>query len=712
MRTFVGHIQLLMKTAAVLLLLLAFASSAIAQNFTWHQTKGPFGAGSYQYVGASNGGVVLATDKHVYASVDGGLKWEANSDGLPTSSYLVSAGIHGRIFATSKNLLYLQNSIKGSWTNLPLPDTITSLLTSVVEDSIGGILVNQIGAMPFYSTDNGQSWHVLNFADSTYQVQDMAATSDHSIYLLTFGGNVFRSADGGVSWIKKWSIIRDPVRSRIISKGNTIYVFGRNSACSFSIDQGSTWKRMSVTLPDSAISGFTITPKGSWIVNVVSSKAIYRPTLGNYRSTDQGQTWDSLGMIGRDLVADSSGVLYIANYRSTDDGFNWQPMTLDGVRDRAPIAITEDSTNEVMFSMPNMGLFVTSDNGGSFTLRALRAITCLANSPDGTLYGGARGIYFSSDRGRNWRHDSTNVHLLVSTCLSLIRANTGTFYTGCAEGIVYGYHPGDTAWDGPHGLIDQVPVPAMAANRKGRPFAILATGMFRLDTILGVWQQITLNANSAFKALAVDSSDRLLVSTQDGRLYTSADDGDNWDSIPVGLPKGSYISQLLITPDSSLYAGCTADSGTKQGILHWNRVLSKWELRNKGLITPDHSDIPAISLLSYAGGHLFAVTTDRGAFVSGGPEGVSTRSIEAAALSVMPNPLRDNAIVSFSLNGDSYVRMGLMDLLGRKVLDLANRFYSAGGHSIQLNTTAPSGVYVLHMQTDAGVSNSRVTITR
>jgi len=701
-----------MKFTAILLLLITFASPATAQKFTWHQTNGPFGAGSYQYVGASNGGVVLATDKRSYSSNNGGLSWQPNSDGLPPGAYQISEGFHGRMFATRKNLLYLQNTVKGAWINVPLPDTSITLLTSVVEDSVSGIFVNQIGAKPYHSTDNGQSWHVLNFSDSTYQVQDMAVTSDHSIYLLSFGGNVFRSSDTGATWSKKFSITRDPVRSRLVGFGNTIFVYGRNSACSFSTDQGSTWKRISTTLPDSTISGFTITHRGSWIVYAVSTKAIYRPPLGNYRSTDQGRTWDSLGMVGRDIVADSSGVLYISNYRSTDDGLTWQPMLLDGVRDRSPLAIVEDSTNEVMFSMPNMGLFVTPDKGASFSLRALRAFTSFATSPDGTLYAGARGIYYSKDRGRNWRPDSTNVHLLVSNCLSLIRASTGTFYTGCAEGIVYSYHPGDTAWDGPHGLIDQIAVPAMAATKKGRPFAIVANAVFRLDTFFGVWQQLSLTVSSNFKALAVDSLDRVLLATQNGNFYFSANDGDSWDSIIDGLPKGSYLSQLLITPDGDLYAGCAADSGATQGMLHWNALMAKWEQMNTGLITTDHTDLPSITLLAYASGHLYAATSDRGTFVSGSPGEINTRTIEPTLLSVMPNPFHENATVSFRLNRDSYIRMGLMDLLGRKILDLANRFYAAGEHSIRLNTTAPSGVYVLRMQSEAGISNYRITSTR
>lgn len=529
-------------------LLLLFARVSSAQQISWRQTNGPFGAGTYQYVGVSNGGAALATDKHIYASRDGGKHWQSNSNGLPSGSYIVSAGQRGRLLATLAGGVYVQPVLNSNWLKLPLQDTTTTQLLGVMEDTSGTIIVNQLGAKPFISNDNGQTWSVLGLVDSTYQVQDMAVAADQSFYLLTFGGNLFSSGDRGKSWAKKFSINRDPVRSRVITVGNTIYLFGRNSSAYLSNDQGASWKRWTAALPDSTISGFVTTPDGSWIVDAVSSKAIYRPVIGNYRSKNNGVSWDSIGNIGRDIVADSSGVLYLSSYNSTDEGSTWHPMTLSGVRDRAPNAIIEDSTHEVLLSMPNMGLFTTNDNGGSFTPRALRAFNCFAKTRGDTIYAGTRGISYSTDRGRTWLHDSTNSHLLVSNCLSLICNNAGTLFTGCNEGIVYNFHPGDTAWDGPHGLIDQTPVLAITSNNKGRAFAILPGGMYRIEPIFQVWQQVPLTVSSPFKALAVDSSERLLASTEDGRLYTSADDGESWDSIPVNLPEAPISHRFLLRP--------------------------------------------------------------------------------------------------------------------------------------------------------------------
>jgi photosystem II stability/assembly factor-like uncharacterized protein len=700
-----------MKSLAVFFVCL-FVTDASAQKVVWHQTNGPFGAGSYQYVAASTGGVALATDKHVYASTDGGKSWQPNFEGLPTGAMQLSAGYQGRIFATFRDQLFLQRSLGMTWIKLPIADTITTQLLSVVEDRHGVILANQIGAKPFRSQDSGKTWSLLNFVDSTYQVQDLSIAPDQSFYLLSYGGNVFRSSDGGNSWVKKLSITRDPARSRVIAVGNAVCAFGRNSAAFISHDQGASWKRMTLTLPDSTISDLVITHSGAWIVNAVSSKAIYRPTLGNYRSNDHGLKWDSLGVIGQGIVADSSGELYLANYNSANDGSTWNPMPLTGVRDRAPNALIEDSTHEVLFSMPNMGLFASADNGKSFTLRALRAFNCFATTADGTLYAGSRGISLSIDRGRTWRRDSTNAHLLVSTCLSLVCANTGTLYTGCNEGIAYNYHPGDTAWDGPHGLIDQKPVVAMASNRNGRPFAMLPGGMFRLEPFFGVWQPIALTVSSTFTALAVDSSQRVIAATRDGKLYFSIDEGQSWDSTVTGLPRGGYVSQIAVTADGDLYLGCAADSGAAAGILFWDLTHANFQPMDQGLVTAGHSDLPSITLLKYAAGNLYAATSDRGLFVTAGPEHVGASAIISAQLSIYPEPAQDHIWLSFTLKESSDVAFVMSDICGRTVTTIPAGHFSAGVQRLQLPLALRSGIYSLRMLTEEGATNKLIVVSR
>lgn len=85
---------------------------------------------------------------------------------------------------------------------------------------------------------------------------------------------------------------------------------------------------------------------------------------------------------------------------------------------------------------------------------------------------------------------------------------------------------------------------------------------------------------------------------------------------------------------------------------------------------------------------------------------------ETAALRVYPNPIRDAATVEFS-GADARVRLALYDLLGREVAVLYDGYGSATAQRMGFSTRglAP-GVYVLRMESGAGVQAQKVSVVR
>lgn len=107
-----------------------------------------------------------------------------------------------------------------------------------------------------------------------------------------------------------------------------------------------------------------------------------------------------------------------------------------------------------------------------------------------------------------------------------------------------------------------------------------------------------------------------------------------------------------------------------------------------------------------------------GAFFYGGaPAAAGEASADGvpgrAPLGVYPNPADGAATVAFALADADEVRVGVYDVLGRRVAALANGSFSAGRHAMPLDTAAlPPGVYVVRIETTRGARVHRLTVAR
>jgi hypothetical protein len=72
----------------------------------------------------------------------------------------------------------------------------------------------------------------------------------------------------------------------------------------------------------------------------------------------------------------------------------------------------------------------------------------------------------------------------------------------------------------------------------------------------------------------------------------------------------------------------------------------------------------------------------------------------ALSLSTAPNPLSDEADISFSLPLSGFASISLLDMRGTRIASVAEGTFNAGAHSLPLNTShLSSGQYILVLQT-------------
>ena len=89
-----------------------------------------------------------------------------------------------------------------------------------------------------------------------------------------------------------------------------------------------------------------------------------------------------------------------------------------------------------------------------------------------------------------------------------------------------------------------------------------------------------------------------------------------------------------------------------------------------------------------------------------------------AALQVYPNPFNPATTITFMLNREMAVEIGVYSLTGRRVISLANHTFATGSHSLTWNgrdsggRDLPSGSYVVRLQTETGVEAKRVTLIK
>lgn len=88
-------------------------------------------------------------------------------------------------------------------------------------------------------------------------------------------------------------------------------------------------------------------------------------------------------------------------------------------------------------------------------------------------------------------------------------------------------------------------------------------------------------------------------------------------------------------------------------------------------------------------------------------------SADATVGSVFPNPTSARATITFSLPSAGFVRLSVLDPIGRRVATLAEGDYAVGNHTVEWESArASSGVYTISLETSTGTVSKRLTVVR
>lgn len=252
------------------------------------------------------------------------------------------------------------------------------------------------------------------------------------------------------------------------SNPNTIYLGAPAGGIWKSIDNGTTWTPLTDELPQIGVSGIAVDYSNSNVIYIATGDkdAGDSYSVGVYKSTDGGLTWNPTGTMGGSnpsragdilIHPTNNQILWCATnngiYKTTNAGISWtQVQTGDFAQGNIRLKPSDPST---VYAVSNNRFYKSTNEGNSFTqintgLPANSSRLLLDVTPADANYiyilsangsGDMQGIYRSTNGGTNWTKTSSNEastgdvfespQAWYDLALAVSPTNADEIYTGC-----------------------------------------------------------------------------------------------------------------------------------------------------------------------------------------------------------------------------------------------------------------------------------------
>jgi photosystem II stability/assembly factor-like uncharacterized protein len=345
----------------------------------------------------SSGLYVGTSDYGVFKSKNMGESWSQINSGLKNKDVFHISLNKDYHFATTFDGVYRKLANTKQW-DYKVEGLTNTCINSIVSFN-NKLFAGTHGAGLHYSTDQGVNWHRLNLFSGRNYIFDVYSTGQNifviasSNYLYPFGGKLYRSSNGGQTWIEKSNGF-DTGLLECIAGNEDFSLVGSEYGLFKSFDQGNTWIKVLNGVPNNInVSDVAIYDSVAIVVN---------GTSGIFRTENFGEDWEylqvpglfsgqSIKAIGKEFYLGSGSVNEI--FKSIDYGKTWNelnvPLSNSSVQDFAG-----DGKNIFASLSRDGGIIATSDSGKHW-VRINQSLTvtdikCLLYEND-DLYAGSNG---------------------------------------------------------------------------------------------------------------------------------------------------------------------------------------------------------------------------------------------------------------------------------------------------------------------------------
>ncbi len=415
----------------------------------------------------SNVGYACASSGLIYKTTDGGYNWTEVGDttNFTSSLYKIAVVNENVVYVSGSSGTLLKTTDGGAtWSK----DSFSFEYDGKVQTLDGGLAFcnENVGVVAVYTSkaygstwythDGGATWNYVQVPFmpivSKQSFYDADAVGDSTIVLVGYGYSVFKSTDGGKTYMDMGTATSENVYFKTVHAVDTdTYVAGGMIGhVAITTDGGASWSDIDLPVAHTiyalhfvdAQTGFVFSGQGQW-----------------FKTHDGGLTWEHIldwpNLALKTISATPNGTLLTAGYRgnsslSTDGGQTWSYL------DNTMTGFT-DYLNASAFANDNIGLlgggsgnlFRTTDGGATWTL--IDSADNPMRTDDKTIYAicfmdentalaaGSKGYIMKSiDAGATWTKlyntEDNSIYSLcaVSSKQVLAGASSGQLYVSNA----------------------------------------------------------------------------------------------------------------------------------------------------------------------------------------------------------------------------------------------------------------------------------------
>jgi photosystem II stability/assembly factor-like uncharacterized protein len=526
----------------------------------------------------------------------------------------------------------------GRWRPAPGLEGGTITALAVDPQHPDTVFAATIQAGVFKSADGGRTWRSLNLPSRVGRPDAIAiAPADPETLYVGTGRGVAKTTDGGRSWrltgsdlvgkrkrgeiywrVGGWVRGDGFVYTLVVDQRDPdiVYAGTWNRGVLKSTDGGASWQRTGL----GAVSQLLFDPRDPGTIYAAAVGAVIaygdaiervsdgagRGRSGVFKSSDQGESWDPVGLQGTTVHAlaldpEHPGTMYAGTHtkgilKTTDGGANWRDAGLKG-QTITGLTLDPSNTDILYATTPNWGggVFKNEDGGRSRSWRSINAgtpppltghefSTALALDPrnPATIYVATKGdlpseegggVSKSLDGGRSWRSTNAGLNGARVSALALAPGSPGTAYAAVVGRGVF--KRADGRWRAVNtGLMNSGDAGVAVDPQDPATVYAGALGGIYKSTNGGANWRASLRAARHFRpddsrvhsgvALAVDPQHRTTVYTitaslndppaYESLIYRSRDGGRTWPRFSqvqaVGVPEalGAIADQPDPTP--------------------------------------------------------------------------------------------------------------------------------------------------------------------
>jgi photosystem II stability/assembly factor-like uncharacterized protein len=413
----------------------------------------------------------LATDDGLFKSTNAAQSWSAVNAGL--SSLVVKAlaidpGNPLVLYAGTESGVFKSTNGATSWSTINSGIAVQTVKAVAIDPVNSAIAYAGTGGEIFKSQNGGAGWTPANSGLRSVNVSHLTVDPQNAnnVYAVTSVGRMLKSSDSGASWSDSsnglagfvQALVIDPAHSSTIYAGTYPTSDANTGGVFKSTNGGASWIRANNAFHFNFVSSLAIDPN--------HSDTIYATSNTLFKSTNGGVSWSAIGDLSVPLLlvidpADSntmyaesgfychsSGDCLYTIFKSTDGGMSWHESDWGkSFSYIAAIAIDPNKTTNIYVSVYSEtgvgGLYKSTDSGESWNKAALELAE--GEAPSSVIFDRAHpsviyvgsygyGVFKSTNDGASWNTLNTGLTNLAVHELA-IDVSGNALHAGTTTGV-------------------------------------------------------------------------------------------------------------------------------------------------------------------------------------------------------------------------------------------------------------------------------------